>query len=539
MVVRLLLGTLLVAPTIVIAADLESRIESVTVYPRGATVARVATAELAAGANEIRLVGLVSSITAERLQLEVANPGVRVGQVRVETEQEREAYDAEVNRVLAEIDKLTNRIQALDDSSNGARLRLRFLENIATGYGKDAAQDGARGSADVNAWRAALELLQAETVAANQLIRDNDLQKAVLQKDLSVLQRTLGDLRGGSLQTVAAAVTLTAERAGPATIRLRYYQEEATWSPLYEARLDSNAGALQLTQQAAVRQGTDEDWNNVQLTLSTSRPEGELIPPELDSEFLDLRKPMPVAAAKPAAVSATREMAADSVAQIDSLAFQLPRQPVETGNFAVSYNIPGTATVLNDADEAVTLELAQYGFDTTLVTQVVPRRSTEAFLVARFRYDENEPLFASRMAVYVDSVFAGYTQMPTALPQSEVSLPMGQDRRIAVKVESQGGEGGESGIISRRKVEATDYLFEITNRRQAPSLVEVLDLIPVARNSDIEVDVPRSATVPDERNIDDRPGLVRWRKTLGAGDSWRIRHQYTVSYPADAILVHQ
>ena len=529
---------LLLAHTTATAADLASRIESVTVYPAGATVTRVANIELAAGENEIRLVGLVNSIDAERLQVEVANAGVRIGQIRLETEQQRDAYDAEVNRVLEGIDTLGRRIQAVDDSSNGARLRLKFLENIAEGYAKDAAVDGSRGAADVASWRAALGLLQSEAVDANQLIRDNEVQKSALQKDLSVLQRTLADLRGGSLQTVAAGLTLSTARAVSTQVRIRYYQDEASWSPVYEARLDSDTAALQLAQQANVRQGTEEDWINVELTLSTSQPAGELIAPELESEFLDLRQPLPVPARAPAseAVMMQSKAAYDS---LEEIVVAGSREPVNVGNFAVSYNIPGRATVHNDTDEAVTLDLARYAFDTTLVTQVVPRRSMEAFLAARFTYDQNVPLFASRMTVYVDGTFAGYTEMPTALPNAEVSLPMGQDRRIEVKSESQGGEGGKSGLISKRKTEVTDFIFEITNRRSEDSYVEVLDLVPVARNRDIEVTVPRSATAPDESNIEDQPGLVKWKKKLGAGETWRIRHQYTVSYPADYVLVRQ
>lgn len=211
----------------------------------------------------------------------------------------------------------------------------------------------------------------------------------------------------------------------------------------------------------------------------------------------------------------------------------------KVGNFAVNYEIPGGSSVPNDSDEAVTLDLASFRFDTELVTRIVPRASTQAFLTARFTYNESVPLYRSDMRVFVDGVFAGFSEMPTALPKAEVLLPMGQDRRVEVKAESQGGEDGSGGIISRRKTEVTDYVFEITNRRDRPSIVEVLDRIPVARNREIDVDVPRTATQPSERDLDDQPGLIMWHNTLGAGESWRIRHQYTVTYPEKYELVSE
>ena len=141
----------------------------------------------------------------------------------------------------------------------------------------------------------------------------------------------------------------------------------------------------------------------------------------------------------------------------------------------------------NDSDEPITLDLANFRFDTELITQIVPRETTQAFLAARFVYDKPLPLYGSTMAVYVDGVYAGTSEMPTALPQSEVVLPMGQDRRVEVTVESQGGLAGKEGIVSKRKTEATDYLFEISNRRASASNVEVMDRYPIARNKAIEV----------------------------------------------------
>ena len=232
------------------------------------------------------------------------------------------------------------------------------------------------------------------------------------------------------------------------------------------------------------------------------------------------------------------EPAADE-AMIEDVMVTAERTGADVGNFAVNYAIPGRTSVLNDSDEAVTLDIAAFNFDTTLVTQVVPRSSTQAFLAARFTHDEPVPLYGSDMRVFVDGVFVGMSFMPTALPRAEVLLPMGQDRRVEVRSESQGGEGGSSGFIGRRRSEVTDFVFEITNRRNRPTYVEVLDRIPVARNRDIDIEVGDDATPPDETDLDDQPGLMRWQKTLAAGEAWRIRHQYTVSYPGDRVLVGQ
>jgi hypothetical protein len=143
------------------------------------------------------------------------------------------------------------------------------------------------------------------------------------------------------------------------------------------------------------------------------------------------------------------------------------------------------------------------------------------------------------MRIYVDGAYVGIATMPTALPGAEVLLPMGQDRRVQVRVESQGGEGGERGLLGRTNTEVTDYVFEITNRRGTSAYVEVFDRIPVARDRAIDVEMGNDATEADASDIDDRPGLLRWQRSLAPGEDWRIRHQYSVSYPRDRELARQ
>lgn len=532
----------LLSPTIVFSAPVavESRVDEVTVYPGGATVTRVATVSLAAGGNDILLTGLVDDINAQSIRVEVMDDDVRIGQVSLANVQMRDVSDDEIASLQLELDAVTDKIRVMNDSTAAAKLQLTFLQGIASGYSKEAGTDGIRGAADVGSWQAALSLLLSASNDANQLIRGNDAKRKVLAKDQSVLQRRVNELRGGGLSSTQVELALHASRAVRAEIRLRYFLEDAFWRPQYEARLDSNSGALQLAQQANVYQETEEEWNNVKLTLSTSAPGGELMAPQLESKFLDLYKPQPRRRSErfsQGAVAADMNMAAKS--SLEEVVVTGSKVRAAVAGFAVNYEIPGRSSVSNDTDDGVILDLASFSFNADLVTQVVPRQSTQAFLTARFIYDKALPLFGSEMTIYVDGAFAGNATMPTALPQTEIVLPMGQDRRIVVTAQTQGGEGGQGGIIARRQTEVTDYLFELTNRRSTASVVEVADLYPVARNKDIDVDVPSSATPPDVRDVDDRPGIILWKKTLAPGEAWRIKHQYSVSYPAKQRLTSQ
>ncbi|MEO0996253.1 MAG: mucoidy inhibitor MuiA family protein [Pseudomonadota bacterium] len=523
---------LLLLPHAAAAVEVSSRVDAATVYPAGATITRVASVRLDAGETEIIVGGLVQGIAAADLRVEIDAPGAGIGQIDIDQQQRSEAYDAEVRRLTDAIAAVNRQIAAVNDDNRSQQLKVRFLETMASA----PPDDEAPAASNPANWAAALEALGGGSAAAFERIRANAVRLQELQRELGKLQRELADTRGGSLASSRVIVTASSPTAQQATLKLRYFREEAGWRPVYEARLDSDAAALNLVQQASVAQSTDERWQGVELTLSTSTPGEALAAPELDSRFLYLREPQP----KRRAVMSRAEMveAAGDMA-FDEVMVTGARAPTRIGSYAVSYDIPGRVDIANETDEEQTYDLATYRFEPTLVTQVVPRQSNEAFLAARFDYDGQAPLFASDMRVFVDGVYAGMATMPDALPGRELTLPMGQDRRVEVKVVDRGEQRGDRGIISRRRTETTDFVFSLVNRRGNATEVEVLDLYPVARDDAIEVDVPRGATEPSERDVDGRPGVVSWRRTLDGGESWEIRHTYTVSYPADRVIVEQ
>lgn len=518
------------------AMNIESRIDRVTVFPEGALVTRIATIELSKGKTDVSLTGLMGSLKLDSIQLEVADTGVQIGQLALDKEQQRDAYNQSITDIREKINAEEAAKQELQDKINAAELRLKFIESVSQGYAKEAWTAGARGNANISSWSDALKLIQSESDDANALIRNHRQTIRDKDKTLSQLKRELQQLRGASLASSELSVTLDAGSATQTKILLHYFQERANWYPVYEARLDSDTGTLAIAQQAIVSQSSDEDWQNVQLTLSTSQPGDELEMPELYSEVIDLYRPIN----KPKRhAHFTADMPAPVEYALEEVVVNAQKRvnTADIGNFAVSYPIAGRANVPNKKSSDLTFDLSRHRTDARLVTTVMPRESTDAFLVAKFKHEQTLPMYSGDMRVFVDGVYVGISEMPNVLPQAEVSLPMGQDRRVDVIAQTQIGEHGNSGIISKRNVESVDYLFKINNRRNTSTQVEVYDRYPVARNKAIKVSIPKTATAPTEKDVDELPGIIVWRKQLEAGERFEIRHQYSVSYPANEELI--
>jgi hypothetical protein len=61
--------------------------------------------------------------------------------------------------------------------------------------------------------------------------------------------------------------------------------------------------------------------------------------------------------------------------------------------------------------------------------------------------------------------------------------------------------------------------------------ITVLDQLPVAQDERIEVQLLRTSTSPDERDVDDRKGVLAWRGTYEPGEERTIKFAYAVTFP--------
>ena len=82
-------------------------------------------------------------------------------------------------------------------------------------------------------------------------------------------------------------VEVSANAPVSATLTLKYMVRSAGWSPSYDIRVVDITKAMQLTYKAQVYQNTGEDWDKVQLALSSGDPNKDAIMPQLYPWRLD------------------------------------------------------------------------------------------------------------------------------------------------------------------------------------------------------------------------------------------------------------
>ena len=83
------------------------------------------------------------------------------------------------------------------------------------------------------------------------------------------------------------SIIVSADKPAKTTFKVSYFVASAGWSPIYDFRVKSIKEPLNIVYNAKIFQSTGEDWEKVNLTLSTNRPSVNNEKPTLEPWFID------------------------------------------------------------------------------------------------------------------------------------------------------------------------------------------------------------------------------------------------------------
>ncbi len=516
-----------------LAADLvtDLHIDRVTVYRQGAVVTRAGEVAIPAGSNRLVLRGLPSGIDAKTLRVTVEAGSVQLGGVEIAEINEGNFVSQAERDLRHKIEDAGDQRVVLQDEIATAQTQLKLLDSLAANPAGSATK-----SATVDAANLAPMLATMETSAnaARKRVRDATLRLRTVDRESEKLQAELAKVATHSKQSTEVRVSIEASAAADAKVAIAYTVPDAGWDWIYQVRLDTGKKRISLERQGSVRQGSGEDWKNIELTLTTALPADDVATPVLRSLLVDLQAPEAFADRARAGGGPAVAPAAAPAAQIDLQEVVVTGSrrsaAVSSTDYVAEYKIPARVSLIADRQPRL-YPIAEGGFDVDLVARVVPSASHAAHLEAVFNYQEPLPIEAGQLELYRDGDYVGEAEIPAFLPGAEVRLPFGSDERIRVAVRDEQAQSGQRGVISKQTVRETRQRFDVTSYHPTPITVEIVDRIPVSKSSDIHVEVLKGATDPTMKDFEGKPGVFLWRFDAQPQKTFSIRHYYSIQYP--------
>jgi uncharacterized protein (TIGR02231 family) len=524
---------LVAVPAAAAELDTQSRIDTVTVYPDGATVTRVIRVDLPAGDTTLVARDFPPSLDVTSLRVE-GEGRVTIGAIDARPPRpERPPSAPELEKRL---EALRDQRAVLDDEIASHTVRRRFAERFATDAPLGLGEYGdARPLAE---WRTAFTAIAEEVASADAAIRAARLKQRDLDREIAKVE---AELKANPARKMEVRIDLASEAATPALFRVSYTVRGARWVPLYDARLDTGSRdrkpALELVRRAEIVQATGEDWKDITLAVSNVRTQRGGNAPELKPLVVRFQEPpRPLAAGRATEDRALYQQAPTAVAPMKAEPAQEQEASVDTQGFQAIFRIPGRISVASN-EGAKSFRIATAKIAPDLVLRATPSLDPTAFLEASFKQTEEAPLLPGRVSLYRDNVFVGRAPMALTPKDETVRLGFGADDKVKITHAVTRKSEGSAGIISSSKTDEREFKITVRSGHDRPIRMILEDQVPVAEHADIQVETLPGTTPPTERDPRDRRGVLAWTLDLAPGESKEVRLGWRVRWPADKAVV--
>ncbi|MBC3862600.1 DUF4139 domain-containing protein [Undibacterium jejuense] len=496
-----------------------SNISNVLVYPGGATVERVA--KVNAGMKELVLNCLSARFDTDSLSVHADN-GIQVGDISVETLDRGRAPECANTALDKRIHDLEEQRAAIASEAGAQDFVLGYLKNVGT-----------ERQASTSPMNTTIELLRKN--GQDTLQRQHQAQRRIeeIDKLLTPLRAELNTQVQANPQIRKVTIRVAAQQE--AELHVSYRMTQAGWTPVYRAYLNSSKGQVKLERHAQVAQSSGEDWNDVNLKLSTVQPNqaNKIYPPS--PWVLDIAAPPPAFIPPPevayrsqpqakftTAISNVRPEASSPAVSFDVSVFQ--------GEYAAEFGVPGKVSLTGNGKK-IGYALGSQLIDADLRVRIQPQQEAQAYLLAEAtRPAGSWP--AGNLQLFRDGDFIGQNQLRFG-SEEKVELFFGRDNMVQVEVEPEQKEASTKGFIGSRIEKKIAHNYHITNQHKTAVKLEVVEPTPKPENEDIKVS-SQFSPAPIQQSWHKQPGIISWEMKLNPGQQIKLGADYTISYPKDA-----
>jgi uncharacterized protein (TIGR02231 family) len=509
-------------PAPVLPLEPNSDVSSVTVFRDRALVTRVITERLDGGVGSITFEGLPFVLVPDSLNAGLESGAARIVGVELVSaasevdETERiETIRVEAKTRTDELGQIRDRLESL--LAQRSYLRTALLSHPVQGQDRQSLTE-VRNTLDY--------VGEAERDIARQLRKEEERAQELDEELRPLLVKLDNPLATG--QTVK--VELDADKAGEVEVSLRYQVWGAGWAPSYNARLQGDR--MELEYQGVVTQATGEDWEDVELLLSTANPSVAGTMPVMNPWYLgrdgwyggDVGGALEGGRGHYEAPEESTASASPGTGVLESR-----MEAAVEGSGAVVFAVKGERSVAGDGS-AQRIPVGTQTLATTVELTAIPKLVPEVFRQVRVGYDGEVPLLPGAVATYVEGDYVGSSAIAAVVPGEEFELGFGTYDRMKVEREMVSRKQEFIGPGKKTVRYTFHFRVRVSNYSGTERTVEVRDQLPVSEMDRVtvkEIDLG-GATEPESA---EGSGILAWNLTIPDGQEKQVEFQFSVTAP--------
>jgi uncharacterized protein (TIGR02231 family) len=510
-----------------------SKIADVVVYGDRARVTREVTVNVSGGDSEFELTGLPADLDENSVGITVrSGSSVIIRGLDVRREFLSENADPRSLDLLKQLNQLQSQKRDLQSQKSVLEEKRDFFRKLNTGGDRNDRQVFSS-----DELKKIYDLYSAELAAIAGASLQLDAADRKLNPEIERIEKELGQLSQRK-EEHRVSVNVQSQSAAELRIELRYVVHNASWLPVYEARVDTSTGKVSLLYDAMIRQRTGEDWTKARLTVSTARPGQNNQLPELEPKYLRFQQPLPLPTPRSMALNSEKPMpgatpmskeegtAQDNVAQVEGAL-------LASNGLSVTYQVAVPVTIPSDG-QAHRTNLTQIELSGKQSYATSPGLEPAVFVKEHLANTSPDPLLPGKVNLFRDGDLIGSLTLPLTSPGAEFDLFCGRDDAIKIERKELINRDAEIGILSHRRQNQRKYQIAMQNFRTNPIKLTVYDQIPVSQDSEIVVTAGQYSIKPI--SVDKDSGKITWELDLSPNEKKTIEFDYTVEWPAGKMI---
>lgn len=517
---------------------LDIPISKVKLFPSSGEMVHQKDINLVRGRNLLIFSELSAQVDPQSIQFS-ADQEYRL--ISVTTELDFKSAEMRNERIV----KLKDSLNKLNDDSQLNKDELAAYQTQMNLLSANQNIKGDNATLTVAQLREAMDFYRQKTLEISRNVSRLNKERTELNTRLTKVKTQLSELNFKENQRSNQIIILIdVESSAVAACKLSYLVSNCGWEAAYDLSAKDLNEKINLKYKARLYNNTGNDWNNVDLVLSTADPKMSATQPILAPWYVNVepvyQAPISIRGARSdASLYMDGVKVSESKKSMNTVSDEVYEnrdqdnkqgvnfKQIEVNAFTTEFNIKDKFSCPSDA-KPYSVDIKEVDLPSTFTHFTVPKMDNGAFIMANILNWQELELISGPSSIYLNGAFIGNSEIDTRSASDTLSLSFGRDNKVVVlrKLKKE---------MSSRKVMGSSkretFLYETTLRNNHPYAIKinVFDQIPISKNDQIGV----TQEVLSNGVVNSITGEVKWEITLQPGESKTFDFGYSVKYPKD------
>ncbi len=327
-----------------------------------------------------------------------------------------------------------------------------------------------------------------------------------------------------------------------------YMIPDTYWMMKYDFRASKKSDEIEIILYSDIYQKTGEDWDNINLSLSTGAPLNIITLPALNPWYLSASKPYKedyaFAAKSKKEYAVQREEGAAGMNDYDEAQEAIPETSVKESGLSFEISFPLKQTI-ESSEKYQKKYIKSYniksGKGLKFYYHTIPESSGKVFLMAKTVNQTELPWLGGEAQVFLENEYIGKVDVPQTPVSKEKELVLGIVSDTSSKKELVKKYEDTSGVFGGNKRIVYSYKITVENDSKETREIITMNNFPVPSSEDVKIeikDLSYSFIADDitKKSTEYAQGIRKFVLILAPGAKKEITYDIVITYDKELII---